>query len=278
MSIDFAPRMKEGRLVYLLIPLLLLHLVLVSFQIEDPAGTTLLKKAVFLASAPFFNLSAGLARGTRYLWSNYVWLHGARRENEQLKVAVRQLSERERALIQAQEENTRLRRLLDLAPSLPSQGVAAHVVGRVPSYLSNLLYVDRGSGSGIRVDSPVLSSEGVIGRVILTGRNNAQVQLITNPDASIGVMVERTRTPGVLKGSGNPLLSLDYISNTEQIEVGDLVISSGLDGVYPTGLPVGKVVESRKGKSVFRTIQVAPHADMLRLEAVLILPGPFKRD
>jgi rod shape-determining protein MreC len=277
-SIEFAPKMKEGRLIYVLIPLLLLHLALISLQIEDPAGTILFKKAVFLASAPFFNLSAGISRGANYVWQNYVWLRGARQENLQLKDAVRQLSLREKALAQAQDENARLRRLLDLRSTLPFEGIAAHVVGRAPSYLSNVLYVDRGSASGIRVDSPALSGDGVIGRVILTSPHNSQVQLITNADASIGVMVERTRSPGVLKGSGNDLLSLNYISNTEQIEVGDMVVSSGLDGIYPKGLPVGRIVESYKGKSVFRVIQVAPQADLMRIEEVLILPGPSKRE
>lgn len=278
MSIEFAPKMREGRMIYVLIPLLILHLALISIQIEDPAGTILLKKAVFLASAPFFNLSAGISRGARYLWNNYVWLRGARQESAQLKEAVQQLSLREKALIEEQQENARLRHLLDLTPGLPGQGIAAYVVGRAPSYLANVLYVDRGSSSGIRVDSPVLSGDGVIGRVILTSLHNSQVQLITNADASTGVMVERTRSPGVLKGSGNTLLSLNYIGNAEQIEMGDLVVSSGLDGIYPKGLPVGRVVESYKGKSVFRIIQVAPHADMLRIEEVMILPGLAKRE
>ncbi len=276
MSIEFAPKMKEGRLVYVLVPLLLLHLVLISVQIEDPTGTILLKKAMFLASAPFFNLSAGISRGGQHLWQNYVWLHGAREENTRLKEAVQQLSLRARALAEAQEENARLRRMLNLAPGLPERGIAAHVVGRVPNYLANMLYVDRGSSSGIRADSPVLTGDGVVGRVILTSPHNSQVQLITNPDASVGVMIYRTRTPGVLRGSGDPLLSLNYIGNTEQVEPGDVVLSSGLDGIYPKGLPVGKVVESYKGKSVFRVIQVAPTADFARIEEVLILPPQAK--
>jgi len=276
-SIEFAPKMKEGRLIYVLIPLLFLHLGLISIQIEDPAGTILLKKAVFLASAPFFSLSSGMTRGGQYLWSNYVWLHNARQENAQLKETVQQLSLREKALVEAREENARLRRLLDLAPVLPARGVAAHVVGRAPNYLANLLYVDRGSSSGILVDSPVLAGDGIVGRVILTSLHNSQVQLITNPDASIGAMIDKSRSPGVLKGSGDPLLALNYIGNTEQVEPGDIIVSSGLDGIYPKGLPVGRVVESYKGKSVFRVIQVAPVADLLRIEEVLILPPPENR-
>ena len=277
MSIEFAPKMKEGRLVYVLIPLLLLHLVLISIQIEDPAGTILLKKAVFLASAPFFNLSAGISRGGHYLWNNYVWLVGARSENAQLKDALQQLSLREKALVQAKEENARLRLLLAMVPSLPGHAIAAHVVGRAPNYLANVIYVDRGSTSGIRVDSPVLTGDGIVGRVILTSLHNSQVQLITNPDASMGVMVDKSRSPGVLKGTGDPLLSLNYIGNTEQVEAGDVIVSSGLDGIYPKGLPVGRVVESFKGKTVFRAIQVASNVDLLRLEEVLILPPTENR-
>jgi rod shape-determining protein MreC len=137
--------------------------------------------------------------------------------------------------------------------------------------MSKTIYIDRGSEAGISVDDPVLSSTGVVGRVVLASRYHSQVQLITNVDASTGVMVERTRSPGVLKGLGDALLSLDYISNTEQINPGDSVISSGLDGIYPKGLAVGKVIESHKGNSVFRSIVVEPAADLLHLEEILVL-------
>ena len=84
-------------------------------------------------------------------------------------------------------------------------------------------------------------------------------------------MIDRTRSPGVLRGTGNPLLELNYIGNTEQVNVGDLVVTSGLDGIFPKGLPVGKVVETSKGKTVFRMITVEPFADLVHIEDVLIL-------
>ena len=278
MSIDLAPKVKEGRVVYVLIPLLVLHLTLISLQIEDPAGTTLLKKWMLLGGTPFFDLSSGISRGARGFWSNYIWLHGAREENLQLKESVRLLALRERQLVQAEEENARLHRLLDFRQQTGFQGVAAHVVGRVPGYLANVTYIDRGIDDGIRPDSPVVIETGVIGRVVLATRRHAQVQLITNPDASTGVMIERTRSPGVLKGTGNPFLELNYISNTEQVNAGDTVITSGLDGIFPKGLPVGKVVESHKGKSVFRSIQVEPYIDLLRIEDVLVLPSSPRKE
>jgi rod shape-determining protein MreC len=270
-SVELSPKVKEGRVVFVLIPLLLLNLTLLSLQIEESRGTTLLKKWILVASTPFFDLSSTTSRVVQGAWRNFIWLHGARQENEQLRAAVRDLSLRERALAEAQLENLRLRRLLNLRDTYSLQGVGAHVVGRVPAYLSNVAYVDRGIESGLRADQPVLADVGIVGRVVLVSWNHSQVQLVTNPDASVGAMVERTRSPGVLRGTGNSLLELQYIGNTEQINVGDLVVTSGLDGVYPKGLPVGRVVDSRKGKSVFRSIQVEPFADMVRLEDVLIV-------
>jgi len=88
--------------------------------------------------------------------------------------------------------------------------------------------------------------------------------------------MERTRTPGVLRGSGYLLLDLNYVSNTEQIAVGDVVLSSGLDGIFPKGLAIGKVVDSHKGKGVFRSVKVEPGIDLMHLEEVSILLGEFK--
>ncbi len=276
MSIELAPKVKEGKVVYVLIPLLLLHLTLISLQVEDPGGTNLLKKWLLIGGTPFFDLSSGVSRTVRKFWDNYVWLHGAREENAQLKETVRLLGLRERQLVQADEENSRLRRLLDFEQRAQLRGIAAHVVGRVPGFLSNVTYIDRGAADGIRPDSPVVIETGVVGRVVLATRRHAQVQLITNPDASTGVMIERSRSPGVLKGTGNPLLELTYIGNTEQVYVGDTVITSGLDGIFPKGLPVGKVVAAHKGKSVFLSIQVEPYIDLLRIEDVLVLPPSQK--
>jgi rod shape-determining protein MreC len=123
----------------------------------------------------------------------------------------------------------------------------------------------------------VVSDAGVVGRTVLVTGGNCQVQLLTNADASIGVMIERTRAPGVLRGTENQLLDLSYISNTEEVNVGDVLLTSGLDGIFPKGLPVGKVVDSQKGRTGFRVIRVEPNADMIRMEEVLImlnLPKP----
>jgi rod shape-determining protein MreC len=271
-SIEFASK-GEGRIAYVVLGLLLLHLTLISIQEEDPAGTLLFKRWVLVAGAPVLNASSDLTRGINRMWTGYIWLHGARDENARLKEDVRQLTLLNSSLAQAKEENTRLQRMLDLGTSLPVQTLTAHVISRAPSFLANTLYLDRGSLQGVRTNMPVMSAAGVIGRTVLVTREDCQVQLLTNADASIGVMVERTRAPGVLRGTENPILELGYISNTEEVNVDDLLVTSGLDGIYPKGLPVGKVVESQKGKMGFRAIRVEPYADMVRLEEALILLG-----
>lgn len=272
MSIEFASK-SEGRTLYVVIALLLLHLTLISMQVEDPSGTLLFKRWVLVAGTPILNSTSNVSRDVGSWWKGYLWLHGARAENTRLKEDVRQLALANSNLMQAQEENSRLRRLLDFSVALPYQTLGARVIGRTPNFLSNTLFLDRGSADGVQADLPVVSDTGVVGRTMLVTRNNCQVQLLTNADASIGVMVERTRAPGVVRGTENLLLDMNYVSNTEEVNVGDTLITSGLDGIYPKGLPIGKIVDSQKGKTGFRAIRVEPSADVVRTEEVLILFG-----
>ena len=279
MSSELTSKGNKERAVLVLIPLLILQLALLSLQIEGPSGTLLFKTWTLAAQAPVIAVASGITGGVKHVWHSYIWMVGARTENEQLKQAVRQLSLVHSAYEQMKQENIRLRRLVSLDETVPLLTVGARVVARTPGFLSNVIYINRGSADGVRVDAPVFSGDGIVGRTVIVASHQSQVQLITNPDASVGVMLERTRTPGVLRGSGDLLLDLNYVSNTEQIAVGDMVLSSGLDGIFPKGLAIGKVVDSRKGKGVFRTIKVEPIMDLVRIEEVSVLlsePKPEK--
>jgi rod shape-determining protein MreC len=262
--------------VAVLIPLLILHLALLSLQIEGSSGTLLFKTWTMAVQAPILSASSALTGAVRRFCHNYIWMVGARGENERLKEAVHRLTLANSAYQQMKQENLRLRRLITLSETLPNETMGARVIARTPSFLANVIYIDRGSEDGVRTDQAVLSGEGIVGRTVFVSRHQSQVQLITNPDASVGVIVENSRTPGVLRGSGDYLLDLNYIGNSEQVAVGDVVLSSGLDGIYPKGLALGKVVESRKGRGVFRSIKVQPGVDLTRLEEVLILLGQTK--
>jgi len=272
-SSDLTSRIHKERAGLVMIPLLVLQIVLLSLQIEGSSGTLLIKTWVMATQSPIVSLSESIRGGVRHVWSNYIWMVGARKENEQLRQTVHRLMLRNRFYDEAVQENERLRRLMALSDSMNFETIGARVVGRTPSFLSNVLYIDRGSKDGVTVNAPVISGDGVIGRTALVSGYQSQVQLITNPDASIGAMLESSRSAGVLKGTGDPLLDLNYIGNTEQIAIGDVVLSSGLDGIFPKGLLIGKVVDSRKGKGVFRIIKVKPYMDLIHIEEVGVLLG-----
>jgi rod shape-determining protein MreC len=261
----------KERSVAVLIPLLILQLVLLSLQIEGPSGALLFKTWVLALQSPILSASSAVTGAVQHFCYNYFWLVGARSENERLQDSVRRLSLLNSSYRQMLQENARLRKLISLSEILPNETLGARVIARTPSFLANVIYVDRGSQDGVHPDSAVLSGDGIIGRTVLVSRHQSQVQLITNPDASVGAMLESSRTPGVLRGSGDYLLDLNYIGNTEQVAVGDVVLSSGLDGIFPRGLTIGKVIDSRKGKGVFRSIKVQLGVDLTRLEEVLIL-------
>ena len=150
--------------------------------------------------------------------------------------------------------------------------IEARVIARNPEFLlSNVLYINRGANDGLKIDFPVLSGDGIIGRTVFVSEKQSQVQLITNPDASIGAMVGDDRTPGVLSGTGKSLLELKYISNTKQIAEGEIVRSSGLDEIFPKGFLLGKIVDVQKNKEGFYNIEVQPAADLYHIEEVSVL-------
>jgi rod shape-determining protein MreC len=270
-SSELTASANKERAVLVLMPLLVLHLALLSIQIESSSGTLLIKTWTLAVQAPLLSLSSNITGGVERAWRNYIWTVGARTENEQLLQMVHRLLLINSSYAQSQKENERLRQLLSLNNHLEFRSVGARVVARTPGFLSNLVYIDRGSEEGVHADAAVLSGDGIIGRVILVTNHQSQVQLISNPDASIGALLEQTRTPGVLRGTGDALLEMAYVGNAEPVKVGDIVVSSGLEGIYPKGLPIGKVVDSRKGKGVFRFIKVEPRVDLLRVEEVSVL-------
>ena len=275
MTEDKAPHVKRERIAWVFAPLLILHLVLLSLQIEDSSGNTLIKTWALRIQSPVLVLSDATLGGIKRLWIDYVWLIGARDENRQLKETVSRLSFLNRSYEEARLENERLRDLVVMIESISSDAdfriLGARVSARTPEFLANIMYVDRGSKHGVRANAPVISGNGIVGRIILVTELYSQVQLITNPDAAIGAMLGESRTPGILTGTGDEMLAMNYISNILPVKTGEVVLSSGLDGIFPKGVVIGEVVVSERGNDIFREIKVKPAIDLVRLEEVVIL-------
>jgi rod shape-determining protein MreC len=260
----------------LLVGLVLAHLVAISKQVER-GGTSLLGQGLFAVVAPLQALITGTIRGVSGAWSSYVDLRGVHQDNARLHEQVQTL---ERLLEERQEqarEGERLREMLQLQKELPLETVSAEVIAREGVPWSRTITVDKGSSDGVRLNSAVISASGVVGRVIAIGPHASRVQLILDGQAGVGVRIQRSRVTGVLVGQpgmGGAVtgdLALKYVPSLADVVVGDVVVTSGLDRLYPAGLVVGRVRSAARGNGLFKEILVAPSAQFNTLEEVMLV-------
>ncbi len=216
-------------------------------------------------SAPFSRLAA--------VWDSYVDLRSVREENKILKVQVARLREEIAGYREAVIENRRLRQLLKIKKHLPDKSLLAHIVGCDLAQWKAVVTIDMGRKDGIMPDMPVLSTGGVIGRVIETGMSFSRVMLINDYQSRIAAIVQRNRARGILAGQGRSGCSLEYIEKGVDVEPGDIIITSGMDAMFPKGLLLGKVisVKTTNQSKLFQEIRVKPFSDVNTVEEVLVL-------
>jgi rod shape-determining protein MreC len=265
--------------------LVLAHLVAISRQVQvDPTGTSLLERSAFTVLSPLQAGVSATVHGLGGLWSSYVGLRGTHAENERLRVRLREV---EVALQQRQaeaEEAARLRTVLELRGSLPYDTLVAEVITRDATPWFRTLTVDKGRRHGVALDAPVISPTGVVGRVIRLGPQAATVQLLLDQQAGVGVRIERSRITGVVSGQigfgneGGHDLVLKWVPALADVVVGDAVVTSGLDRIYPRGLMVGRVRTIQSGHGLFKEIRLQPSARFDELEEVLVLRTPLPDD
>lgn len=200
-------------------------------------------------------------------------LEALRQENQRLGQALA-LAESELARqIEVDAQNKRLSQLVALTQTQSGKGVAAQVVARTPDNWRKRLVVNRGTQDGIGTDSVVMSPRGLIGRVLVAGPSSAIISLLTDPGQTVAGIGQRSRSPGIVTGEGDATLAMRYMPQQVDFRIGDLVITSGLGGVFPKGIPVGKVVrvDQRPG-AISPDVTVVPTADLDRIEEVMIFP------
>jgi rod shape-determining protein MreC len=261
----------------LLVALVLSHLVVISHQVDGGGGASLLERAILTAVAPFQNAVAWTVGGVSSAWHGYVDLRGVRDRNLRLEERVAVLE----TLLQEKQDLAReaehLREVLALREVLPLETIPAEVVTRDGLPWFRTVVLDKGRESGVRLEAPVISPTGVVGRVIAVGPHAAKVQLLLDQQSGVGVLIERSRVTGVVSGqvgfadSDATDLVLKYVPALADVVVGDLVVTSGLDRVYPKGLVVGRVRTVSAGSGLFKEIAVSPSARFDRLEHVLVV-------
>jgi rod shape-determining protein MreC len=254
------------------------HIILISAQVTTKRGVPILQEVTFGAFAEMQRAATTAFGSAREGWQNYFALQQIRRENEQLKAEVTKLRvslEQERST--AQQTRT-LQQLLDLRSATSFETVAAAVIGSGADPEFRTITIDKGTQDGLRADMAVMSPAGIVGRILMPTARAAKVQLIIDRNAAAGVMVERTRVAGIVTGVGNAeelgfragLIDLNYVPSSADVKRGDRVVTSGIDGIYPKGLPVGEIQSAERERGE-RRIRVKPSVDFAALEAVLVV-------
>lgn len=262
---------------FLLAGLVLGHLVLISQQVEGGSGAKLLEQTVFAVLSPFQRLLAGGMAGVVGTWRGYVDLRRVHAESQELQERLRVL---EMELQQKEEQVREAERLRDIAgvkPLLPLDTFVARVIATDGLPWFRNVTIDKGLLDGVALNAPVVSPHGVVGRVIAVGPQAARVQLLLDKSSGVGVRIERSRITGVVSGQAGYVdrvgrdLDLIYAPVLADVVVGDVVVTSGLDRIFPRGLMVGRVRSVAGGSGLFKEILVAPSARFERLEEVMVV-------
>lgn len=263
-------RRRTGVLLFVLT---VAQLILISVQVQSKSGVPVFQEVTFGVFARIQGGAWGALRSVRDVWSNYVWLKGARSENETLKrqVAELQIELQQKEALAAR--STKLQELLSLQTTTALPTLAAEVIAGNPNPGMLTITIGRGSADGVQTDMAVIAPAGVVGRVVgPPAAHAARVQLLIDRNAAAGALIERTRAGGMVVGADrDPPLAMDLVSNLADVKAGDRVIASGVDGIYPKGFAIGQIESSDRGSGLYRALTVRPAVDFSSLEEVLVV-------
>ncbi len=211
-------------------------------------------------------------KGLGDIWDRYIFLVGLEENNKRLKEQNSRLLEELIKYREGYREGMRLQQILKLRDSLPNETMPARVVGRNPSSIFQMILINRGESHGLRAGMPVMAVPGVVGRILETSWNVSRVLLIIDENSNIDALLQDSRAQGMLQGAAQAGGNLKYVSKALDVKVGDVVVSSGLEGIFPKGLPLG-VVRSvdKKGAELFQKISVSPFVNPDGIEEVLVI-------
>ena len=250
-----------------------LHLILISAQVNTTAGIPLIQVATFGVFSEVQRWTMTGFNGVRGLWTGYVALRDVQSENGRLKREVQTLQVQLQAERAQAQQTDNLRQLLELRQRSGLETVAAEIIaaGADPEFRD--MTIDKGSSDGLQPDMAVISPAGVVGRVVLPSARAAKVQMLIDRNAAAGALIERTRAQGIVIGLGDSL-RMQYVPGTADVKPGDLVVTSGIDRIYPKGFVIGTVDVVDRGPGTYHEITVRPAVDFSRLEEVLVVLTP----
>ncbi len=266
--IDSISRLRPMMLLAIVV---LAQLLLLAFQVKTDHSVPLIRYWAAAIVTPLERGGTWMTSGFGNIWKGYVGLRNARAENENMRGEMQRLQLRNQELESQNAEARRLANLLNFHDAHTEvQMLAAEVIGSSSDSSSHTLFINRGEKDRVRMNQPVITPEGVIGKIVEVFPRSAQVQLINDPSSGVGALFATTRTHGVVSGNGGSGPHMDYVANEEKVVPGEMIVTSGEDKIFPKDLLIG-TVESAKQSNTFQVITVKPAARLDRLEDVIVL-------
>ncbi|MBI3128889.1 MAG: rod shape-determining protein MreC [Candidatus Tectomicrobia bacterium] len=269
----------ERRSATLLTALFLVCFTLMTLSVRRQGGVNLIERGILSLTGPLLEAAAAPKRWTRDLGRQYLLFRDLREENIVLK---KQLSAMRGVSFQLRELEAKVQRLegfLTASRGLPAPVRLAHILGRDVSPFGQTLLVDLGTAHGVRRGMPVVNPSGVVGRISRAGHTTSRVLLLTDSRSAVDVIVQRTRAQGIFSMGPADKGEVRYLATDSDVQEGDLLIASGLGGVFPKGLPVAWVTKvGPKGERLFRHVEARSAVNFNSLEEVLIMMTPAQEN
>ena len=270
--------LSRHRNVSILVAVLFAQILGLAVQVKragasgEGQDTRLIRVWTVRAVTPFEKSLVWMQSSASGLWHNYFYLRGVRAENRDLKQQIERMRIEQVRLSEDAEQARRLQLLLDFREKFISKTVAAQVVGTSGSEQSRSVYIDKGRADGVKPDQAVITANGIVGKVLhVYDDHTANVLLVNDQTSGVGVILEKSRLQGILRGTANGELAVEKIMSDETVQPGERVLTSGGDQIFPKGLEVGNVSKVAPGKDSFLDIRLRPAANLSRLEEILVV-------
>lgn len=253
--------------IFILIPILSLNT-----SSKSPGDFNFFDRTIVFFTSPLQSAITYSIDRIATLLQNYIFLQSARQEYATTVEENRRLLNTIHNLKEIEVENGRLRALLQFESTIEDKKLTAQVIAKDVSTEFRSIRINKGSKAGIQKGMPVVTHEGIVGRILRTTPHYSDVITILDNLSSVDAIIQRSRARGVLEGQTDSSCSLKYVLRTDTVDVGDVVISSGLDGVHPKGLMLGHVSKvNKKSYGITQEVEVRPSVDFSKLEEVLVI-------
>jgi len=267
---------RRYHLFIFIILLLLAALILMSLRAQQRKGVEFFDALLMEICSPFQKASTFVSKTIRGTFQQYVFLVNLEKENRMLKQKVAELQAETHQIKEMRLANDRLRHLLQFREKSSSSMIGAEVIGQDPSSWFKSVTIDKGERDGVKRGMAVVSPTGIIGQILKTAPHYATVLLITDYNSAIDSIVQRTRAKAIVEGKGENRCQLKYLLRTEEVAVGDAVVTSGLGGNFPKGLMVGEIKKvDKKGHGIFQHAELIPSVDFTQIEEVFVIMDPL---